>query len=386
MGLSPRRLRVVLLVLAGIASACSLVLPFDDYREPNEADATAPDSLAPGPEPDGAADGAADDADADDAACPSDRTSDPLNCGACGRVCADGGACAGGQCPITTVVEEPRGRIERIVATGGPFAGAPDCLYYTVSTGAVGRIALPSGPPEYAPAPGAAGFLDVAPNGRRGVLGVDGSILGLAPSAFDASPVGYSTHAGLSGLFASASANRFFWSDEAGVGTSAFGKPDATAVIGPGAAAVGFYESAGRLLWATADGAVWVVAASAPDNPAPLFNASASGLTGVAATKTHIYLAQRSQGVLAYSWDGAASVDPAVTLLPMAEPLAIVATSSNVWVIDRGGTAKAELRRYPPGGGAKVVLASGFVATAGLAVKDEFIYFADGPRILRTTR
>src|SRR5688572_20448963 len=84
-----------------IAEACSLAIPFDEYPGPPPGDASPP---LPGL-PDGGDGGPATDAADADPCAFTDVRGDPNNCAACGRRCANGGACDNGRCPVEVITE-----------------------------------------------------------------------------------------------------------------------------------------------------------------------------------------------------------------------------------------------------------------------------------------
>src|SRR5262249_26310201 len=102
-----------LAVLSGLSGtiACSLLLPYDDYdRAFGASDANVPEATT---QPETAPPDVVPPTDASDAApscvmpaepqCDADITSDPLNCGACGRRCLKANsACTGKLCDVDT--------------------------------------------------------------------------------------------------------------------------------------------------------------------------------------------------------------------------------------------------------------------------------------------
>jgi hypothetical protein len=149
---------------------------------------------------------------------------------------------------------------------------------------------------------------------------------------------------------------------------------------------VGFATFQSTLFWTSADGTVLQMSAMLPGNPALVVGASAPGVTTIGAARKFIYLGQKSQGLLVFDLDNAKQATLA-RKVTMDDPQAILVHGPYVYVIDFSfAQGRARLLRAELDGTGLIVLADGLTRSRGLGVAEPFVYFGDGPRIVRTTK
>ena len=374
--------RVFIILAVGLAtSACSLLIDFGAYRPSGAADAA-----------DGEPSDANADADDDGGSCDaSDHLSDPNNCGACGRVCIEGpGSCDAGRCPLTSLFDEDAGAVQALALPSRADAGT--YLYFTTGDAFVGRRSLGTGTIEKsltngasarAVAVNAGGTLGVAATGGKTIATFEESKFAVQPL----SPIS-TDHTGLGALWLAGA--EVFWGDSEGVWWSSTA-PDASAGGGPDAGSatpVAFAESNGNVLWITSGGTVFSADAANPGRVTRLVAGGTETFSCLAVSRTYLYVCEKTPlggGVVVYA---VANLGVPLRTIALVDPQAVVTDGQYVYVVDyRSKLANdSRLVRAKADGTQSVVLADGFRSSRGLAVDQEWVYFGDGPRILRTSK
>ena len=370
---------------AMIAQACSLFVPFDDYRGTGTgADAADASSL----------DGSA---DAEDSSCTggdkADKATDPSNCGACGRVCVEGaGSCIEGGCPLTALFDEDAGAVQGLAVARRPDDSGAD-LYITSVAAFVARRSLESGTIEKAPTTGApARALALSEDGTLGVAAVGMTALeSFDPASFAGQQLKTISggHAGLAPVFLAN--GHVFWGDSAGAWWSD-AAPGAIASGGPDAGSappVAFAELSGSVLWVTASGAVFSTSAKNPGAVTLLVaGAGTETFAGIAASRKYLYLTERTAlggGLVIYA---VANLATPLKTIAMTDPQTVATDGEYVYVVDFAGKGQGDSRllRMKADGTQLVTLARGLRSSRGLALEGPWVYFASGSQVLRTSR
>jgi hypothetical protein len=372
----------VVVVIGALAPACSLFIPFDDYRGSPDSGANVVEG--------GAADGELD-AEADDASCEaSDKDSDPNNCGACGRICVEGaGSCKAGRCPLTTLYDVDGGTVQALAL---PHVDAGAHLYFTTTETFVARRALDTGAIETAPTSGgAARALAVSDDDSFGVTAVAvRTIDSFDPVDFANRPLATisTNHVGLGPVHLTG--DMVFWGDSAGAWWSSR-TPDAAAGGGSDAGTappVAFAEVNGSVLWVTSDGAVFSTPSKNPGAVMRLLASGTATFADIAVSKRYLYLAQKTSvggGLVVYAL---ANLATPVRTVALVDPQAVVTDEEFVYVLDFRSKAAADSRlwRTRIDGTQPIILADALRTSRGLAVDGQFVYFGDGPTVARTSK
>jgi hypothetical protein len=334
--------RVLIVLAVGLAtSACSLLIDFGAYRPSGTADAA-----------DGAPSDANADADDDGGSCDaSDHLSDPNNCGACGRVCIEGpGSCDAGRCPLTSLFDEDAGAVQALALPSR--ADASTYLYFTTGDAFVARRSLGTGTIEKSLTNGAsARAVAVNAGGTVGVAAIGGkTIATFEENKFAVEPLSpiSTDHTGLGALWLAGT--EVFWGDSEGVWWSSTA-PDASAGVRTAAGGTETFSC-------------------------------------LAVSRTYLYVCERTPlggGVVVYA---VANLAVPLRTIALVDPQAVVTDGQYVYVVDyRSKLANdSRLVRAKADGTQSVVLADGFRSSRGLAVDQHWVYFGDGPRILRTSK
>jgi hypothetical protein len=370
--------RVFIVLALGLAtSACSLLIDFGAYRPSGAADA---------------ADSELFDADEDGGLCDaSDHLTDPNNCGSCGRVCVEGpGSCDAGRCPLTPLFDEDGGAVQALALPSRADAGT--YLYFTTGDAFVGRRSLGTGTIEKSLTNGAAArAVAVNAGGTAGVAAIGGktietfeetrfAVQSLSPISTD--------HTGLGAIWLAGA--EVFWGDNAGVWWSSTA-PDASAGGGPdagSAAPVAFAESNGNVLWVTSGGTIFSTDATSPGHVTRLVTGGTETFSCLAVSRTYLYACEKTPlggGLVVYA---VANLGLPLRTIALVDPQAVVADGQFVYIVDYRSKLPNDSRlvRAKADGTQSVVLAEGFRSSRGLAVDDQWVYFGDGPRILRTSK
>jgi hypothetical protein len=371
--------------LAAVAEACSLFIPFDEYPGSSSLpsdDGGGPDVLAA----DGGSDG---DLGGDAVAtCKGvDTKNDPANCGACGRRCVSGdGGCSVGRCAVETVLDGTGTlRALGIASTVDALADGGDLVYFSRTTGQLGRTLAGSGTADLSPSTTASGPLSVGTTAARGLVGTASSVVTFRETTFvAAAPALVADAVGLGPLFLHG--NTAYWGDSAGLWWKDIGTLVKNGFDGGTAAPVAIDVYGTSLYWTTGDGTISRMDAVVQGSPTTVATAAAPGVESMVAGKKNIVLGQRSQGLLVFELD-AAQRGTLVRTVALADPQALASDTLHVYAVDVGaGGNRGRLFRTAFDGTEAIVLADGFTGSTGLAVSGNFVYFADGARILRTTK
>lgn len=369
-------------------TACSLLIPFEDYRS-----AGSPDAAADG---EGDAKSEVDAAHRDageDASCETlNLASDPHNCGSCGRACAERGSCNAGRCPVEVVFDEAgAGVVQSLVVRPMPDGGTR-YLYFTTGEPFVARRPTLGGAIERTRTTGGATKMSISFGGAVGVAIVgENELHAFDPNNFTAPLQPIRTSPVALGPLLVPTAGQVFWGDHEGAWWSA---PTASAVPrgGPDAGTavpVAFAQENANVVWVTRDGAVYSTPTVGPGVVTRLFpGGSGATFTTLDASKTYLYLAQRSPlggGVAVYA---VANFSAPPKTLAVTDPRVVVADGSYVYILDYGSSdpPNAQLLRANGDGSNRIVLADRLRPAYGLAFDGPWVYFADGPRILRTSK
>jgi hypothetical protein len=374
-------LPLVLPALTAMTAACSLLIDFGAYRPSADADAGDADTLD-----------ASGDASDDGGSCDgSDRMTDPDNCGLCGHACNEGaGSCDAGRCPLTPLFDEDGGAVQALVLPTRPDGGA--YLYFTTADAFVGRRSLADGTIEKSATTGAAahavavnalGTLGVAAIGPKTIEKFDTPLFTTQPLASVSTD-----HLGLDPLWLSGS--EVFWGDNEGVWWSST-TADAGASGGPDAGSappVAFAELGATVVWLTAAGDVFSTDASSPGKVMRLVSGGNQTFTCMAVSRTYLYLCEKTAlggGLVVYA---VANLSVPLRTIALSDPQAVVADAQYVYVVDYRTKLPNDSRllRAKADGTQLLTLADGFRSSRGLALDEQWIYFGDGPRILRTSR
>lgn len=387
----PRLFVAALLLASAAAEACSLFIPFDDYPGPpvSAAEAGSDATLDAGSDAE-----ASDDAEGGAAACKGvDLRNDPANCGACGRQCAADGGCTNGRCPIETVFEA--GSPVAAIAVAKYFdGGAGPLVYFVDRSGVLGRWLTVEQTTETLPEAGATGSeLYVSPSGVGfGYFARDSAIASFRTGNFQRRPDTVATTA--SGLGPIAVDGAFvFWGDSTGLWwrtASTDGGPVTAGDASPPPVAMAL--SSDTLFWAANDGTVREMQALNPipsavtlDQSDPIGAVSALGASR--RQKTYLYLCRPGLGLVFFEQDVTAA-KPLGTL-PMDDCEAIAVTSTNVYAVNFGRADQpghGELWRTALDGTERILLATDLTTTRALDVFGDYVYFASGNAIARTSR
>jgi hypothetical protein len=380
-----RPLRVFAAFALAFATACSLFIPFDDYPGPPRSDAmTASDAAAEG-----------DGGDEAGAECEGiDIQNDPMNCGGCSRQCGAGGACVKGRCPVDEVVDVGTAAgavawmgVASVVTADG---GAGDhYLYVTTAGGILGRVNLaltPASPIESSPATGANGAGDVG--NRLGVFAVGTTSLGyFRHTTFATTAENVTQLRSGVGPVALGPSNDVYWGEDGGIRWGKI-RADASVAGWDGDRPVALATIQDRILWATEDGTTFEMSSTSPGNPTRLLDGGLHGSQGLAVTNTRLFVCQKSQGVHVFVWNSATDTATFRRKVTLDDPTSVVTDGDYIYVLDRGNGAprRAELHRATVDGTQSIILADGLDPASGLAVFGDWVYFASGERVLRTSK
>jgi hypothetical protein len=365
--------------------ACSLLIDFGAYRGSGAADAADIEDAAETGEPFDA------NADAGDGGSCDSVLTDPNNCGACGHVCLEGpGSCVAGRCPLTPVFEEDGGAVQELAVPSHPDGGT--YLYFTTGDAFVGRRSLDAGTIEKSPTSGgAARAVAVNSTGALGVVASGGktiNLFGWTTFASQAVAPISTDHTGLGALWLSGA--EVFWGDNEGVWWSS-ATADASAGGGPDAGSappVAFAESNGAVLWVTADGSVFSTDATAPGHVTLLLPGGTESFACLAVSRTYLYLCEKTPlggSLVVYA---VANLTLPLRTIALFDPQAVVTDGVYVYFVDFRSKVSNDSRlwRAKADGTQSIILADGFRTSHGLALDDQWVYFGDGPRILRTSK
>ena len=365
---------VLLTLAAGIAAACSAFIPFDEYAGPPVA--TAAEAGSDGATVDDGgpvSDGAVDCKDVD-------LKTDPNNCGACARRCD---ACDAGRCPLEILVDGTSAVTALHLGLRDPDAGST-AIYFVRGSGTLARVDLDGGRYEEALTQGAAPLSFGTTTGlvasKTDAITVfmrdrflDAGAVQIVPPRNNLGPL----------LFED---RNVFWSDDDGMFWAAV-KPDASVSQLSDASAVAITSAAGTSFWTDGSGLVQRMSTLAPDSLAPVLNVNggASSVTGIAIGPKHIYLTQKSQGLLVYDYDGTTA--KLARLAPVADPELVVCDQTHVYVYEAAPSlGQRELHRYDLDGQGKLVLSASLGAVRALALDATYLYFTDQVRVGRIVK
>jgi hypothetical protein len=386
-----RTASIFLFLAAAAGEACSFFIPFDEYSgTPNVGGEGGPPEAGTG---DGGTDAADDGGDDDDTVpvCQGiDTKSDPLNCGACGRVCANDGGCEAGRCPVETVYAASGAAFESFGVT---TADGGSEIYFTRADGTLGRLFVVDGgvettSPEYAlGADAAAGPMTVTGNGGAGAFfaGNAGIESFRGPTFTTSVPGAVSPASGLTTM--NIQGFVVFWGDSGGM----WWKDTRTAVAKSGPVVgtdvpVAIDGTQAPILWWTSeDGTAYKMDSRSPGFAAQIFDAGLSGgVESIAVTKKYVVLGQKSQGLRVYTLvsTGATFLRP----VAIPDPQVLATDEAHVYALDLGTPSRARLLRILPDGTEFILLADQFVGTHAIALDGDWVYYADGPKILRTSK
>ena len=367
----------LLTACVAIAGACSLFVPFDDYAGTNATEAGSDAS-------------AETDAEAD--ARPLDPTcegvnlsSDPSNCGACGRRCL---ACDAGRCPIEILADDPdAGNVTSADLGRRGLDGGDPAIYFAREAGVIARTDPDGGGYEAARA---AGTTSLSFGAVNGVIGYNNVIEKFSSDHFlDADADVIANARGVGPILYAA--NRVFWGDADGMWWKVATKSnmsltqfDAAVEFGPPVAIT--FSDAGFSFWTDTRGTVVTTALKAPGALSPVIQAKAEGTTAIAVSVNHIYLTRRSLGLLVYDFDGNNATFARQILLTDAE--SIVVDESHVYVTDLGGKVNGDdrLLRFDANGLSQLVLSDTVTGPRVFGVDDAYVYFSSGAKVARIAK
>jgi hypothetical protein len=367
---------------AAVAEACSFFIPFDEYAGSGTGPVT--EAGSPGPGADGG-DGGDDDGGLEASCKNVDTRSDPANCGACGRRCVTG-PCDASRCTVEPVLDVGSAPLSSLglVYDGG----AVDGVYYTRTNGALGRTFLGAATPteELAPIDAGVGPIAVLTAGQLGATGTTTGIDWFRGTNFTDTPpaVVVPSTPGLTSLTLEGSV--VFWGDSAGLSWRDV-KAGPRTLLDDAGTPVAFDSDSTTLYWTTFNGQIYRMDWRSPGYPALVVDAAASGIRALAAGKKSVVLAQKSQGLLFFTLD-ATQQGTLTRKVTFSDPEAVATDSLHVYVLDfgPGGGNKTRLFRTDPDGTNELLLADGLDPSPALAVASDYVYFADGARIVRTTK
>lgn len=387
---------LLVVVLAAIAEACSLFIPFDEYPGDPLLEGGALDQSAPG---DGGSVGDA--ADEDGAAANRcrgiDKQTDPDNCGACERKCLSG-VCTNGKCEIEVVSEGVDAGTILAITPDVLADGGVGFLYLTRSRGFVGRVAMTVTPfqeeDRYLGAGSPpTGDVTVNAQGTQVVYVADAGIVGVRTSpSFDAGQIDLIIRrqdvrvASVRG-----SSNILYFGDGTGLYWTQSNNLFRTDASFDGSATenavVALTTNGQTILWTTDRGEVYRMQTLAPENPAIVMKPTdRGGVTSIAVSGKRLYLGQKSQGIVMFPYETTA--DPTKpTTVASSDIEALATDGSHVYAIDFGASTKAaRLVRIDMDTSDFAVLADGLTRSPALAIFGPYVYFADGERLLRTPK
>jgi hypothetical protein len=386
----------IFLVLAAAAGeACSFFIPFDEYAgTPDGGNGAGGSSGGVGEGGADADNDAADDGGDDGAsACKGvDTKSDPQNCGVCGRHCANDGGCEAGRCPVEIVFGGGGAAFEAFDIGAYP-ADAGDAIYFTRADGTVGRLLLASGPLppppiENAPDAGpAAGPISVTGNGVVGAFAAgDAGIESFRGTTFTTvAPTAVSPAPGLTSM--SLQGFVVFWGDSGGLWwkDTRVGGARSGPVIGTDLPVAIEGSQAPILYWTSVDGTTYRMDSRSPGVAAQVFAAGlAGGVESIAVTKKNVVLGQKSQGLVVYAFGTTDATFVRRVTIP--DPQVLVTDQSHVYALDLGTPTRARLLRTLPDGTELITVADQFSGTHAIVLDGDWVYYADGAKILRTSK
>ena len=362
---------VLLTLAAGIAEACSAFVPFDEYAGPPLAETDA-----------GRDAGATSDAgpDANVACKDADLKTDPNNCGACAHPC---GGCDAGLCPTELLSDGPTNITALDIGNRDP-GGASEAIYFVRSSGTLARIDSDGGRYEEAlvhtnAAPLAYATSNGVVSSRTDAIDVfsrdrflDAGVTQIVPPRNKLGPLLYES-------------GNVLWSDDDGAFFAAATRADASVSQLSDAGAIGITSFNGVSFWTDENGLVRRTSSQSPDFFVQVLPATTAGITGIAVNQKHIYLTQRSQGVLVYDWNGTTAKGP--TIVASADPELVVIDDSHIYVYNAGPAAgHRQILRYELDGTGYLVLANALTAVRALAVDATYLYFADQTKLMRIVK
>jgi hypothetical protein len=388
------KVTALLALAAAFAEACSFFIPFDEYAGSGQS---PPDAGLEGRAPDATAvsDSALDDGPVvvDDGSTPvtcsssADVKSDPANCGACGRQCAGDGGCEAGRCPVE-VVFDAAASILGLAAAPSDDPDAGDYLYFTLASGGLERV-LADGvkDAEAMPTDAALGPVSLAGGGTLGAFATAKAIEAFKVGTFSsAAPIVVSTTESpatalmMVGSVAYWGTTDVFWKTAV-----ASGKPsDAGA---PPGVAFDYYGS--TLYWVVDDGSVYRMSAVTPGAAAAAISPFGSGrmAQSFAVGKKTIVVGQGSQGISVFTLDATGHGTLSRTNSAPSDPLVMTTDAVHVYVVDaNGGGRKGRLFRLLADGTEFITLDDTLVAAPAVVLSGDYVYYANGAQILRTTK
>jgi hypothetical protein len=392
-----RVLVLIAVVMAAIAEACSLFIPFDEYPgDPLEA-GTSTDGSVNG---DG---GGADVVDEDSTAVKCrgiNKQTDPLNCGACDRACING-TCTGGKCEIEVVSAGTDSGTILGLGTDVLADGGVGFLYLTRSKGFIGRIPIPF-PTDgttveedryMGPTVPPIGDITVNIAGSQVLYAADAGIIGVRTGpTFDSGQVDVVVRRqDVRVVSVRGATNILYFGDGTGLGWTQANNVfradagfDAAPYPNP---VVALTTSGQQILWTTDRGEVHRMQTLTPENPATVMTPTdRGGTTSIAVWGKRLYLGQKSQGIVMFTYDTTADPNKPTTVAS-SDIEALATDGAHVYAIDFGISAKsARLLRMDLDTTDFAVLADGLTRSPALAIFGGYVYFADGERLLRTPK
>jgi hypothetical protein len=376
--------------------ACSFFIPFDDYPGTPPEDASGDTTVIDG----GALEDADAGADGEEVTCAdADLANDPLNCGACARACNDGG-CSGGRCPIETIfsADAAIGEIVSFALVTDTDSGVQD-LYFTATDAGLAHVRVGTGSLELAAFPTNGAQIDVSEKFNDGVVWGDGGISRFVLGDFGTAPTTIASAVpGLGGVgtvatvgnhvfFRSADGMRLAdMAADASVRPMPFDASTPRSLTTTGATLLWLgedrhiYQTDGRRLDA---GTRVTVDPVKPDRESHGLAFSANG------KYRYGVIVEGPPGVAVVEVNNGTPVKEIGTgALKSSDPRALQMTGQATYVLRAMGVARATAAvsrlTYE---GKLIDLADGLTPTsASLVVDDQWVYFANGSQVLRTSR
>lgn len=382
-----RSFLAIAVIGAAATEACSLLLPYDDYPGSPRALEAGGDT---GPSSSSSSSGSVvEDAGADandevDASCAADLKTDPNHCGACGRRCVTG-PCESGRCPIESLTPNAQAKVVSLDFETAAETG--DALYYTRETGALGRLLLDGGSKvnESSGTNKATGSASLAPNGKIGIFAGDATLWVFRTPTFTTDPAEKIADRPALGPIHYAGALAYFGDDKGIWWAEPRANATVTGVTGP--APVAITSATQRIYWATANGDVMTMRAANPEQPSLVVATGRTKLTSIAVTGTNLYLGHPSQGMIVYAYNTTKLTAVETRVVSLDDVEAIATDGAHVYALDFPGNAStARVIRTNLDGRGVIVLVNQLEPSKGLEVAGDFVYFASGGRIQRTSK